>query len=355
MKKLVILQTSAPDYRKKLYMFIAQQLKQDFNLYSGKHYFEDSVKTDFSIGFINEVNNIFFFKNKFLYQTGKHWREVFKDNILVLEMNPRIISNWLILLIRKIINKKTVLWGHAWPRSGMGSKSDKLRHLMRLLGSKIIVYTETQQKELSSLIKNKPLAAAVNAVYYKKEMQCNAEGDIENIIYVGRLTKQKKPLFLLKGYHQALDLLPKTSKLFFVGEGEEKEHLSEYIATHNLQESVKLFGHISDYNILKSLYDTSILSVSPGYVGLSITQSFSFGVPMLVSKTENHSPEIEAVIESENSMFFETDNINDFSKQLLKFYDNKKFWISQREKICVYCKNKYSIESMGKTFIDLIK
>ena len=191
MKKLVIVQTSAPDYRKKLYLFIAKQLKQDFKLYSGNHYFEDSVKTDFSIDFIHEVKNNFFFKNKFLFQTGNHWSEVLKNNILVLEMNPRILSNWIILLIRKVLNKKTVLWGHAWPRSGKGSKSDKLRHLMRLLGSQIIVYTKTQQKELSGLMKNKPIVPAVNAVYYKKEMQFEVGGAIKNIIYFNHFLSKK--------------------------------------------------------------------------------------------------------------------------------------------------------------------
>lgn len=355
MKKLVILQTSTPDYRKKLYFFIKQQLSDDFSLYSGRRYFEDSVKTDFSIDFINEVKNNFFLKNKILFQTGKHWSEVLKKNILVLEMNPRILSNWIILLIRKGLNRKTVLWGHAWPRSGKRSKSDKLRHFMRLLGSQIIVYTKTQEKELTGLMKTKPVVAASNAIYYKNEMEVNMLGDIDNIIYVGRLTEAKKPLFLLKGFHNIIDSLPKGSKLIFVGEGEEKERLNEYITEHNIERRVLLLGHINDYSSLKSLYDSALLSVSPGYLGLSITQSFGFGVPMLISRKENHSPEIEAVIDGENSMFFETDEIQSFGKELINFYSNKSFWISQRIGICEYCKNNYSIESMGKTFIDLIK
>ena len=270
-------------------------------------------------------------------------------------MNPRILSNWIILLIRKGLNRKTVLWGHAWPRSGKRSKSDKLRHFMRLLGSQIIVYTKTQEKELTGLMKTKPVVAASNAIYYKNEMEVNMLGDIDNIIYVGRLTEAKKPLFLLKGFHNIIDSLPKGSKLIFVGEGEEKERLNEYITEHNIERRVLLLGHINDYSSLKSLYDSALLSVSPGYLGLSITQSFGFGVPMLISRKENHSPEIEAVIDGENSMFFETDEIQSFGKELINFYSNKSFWISQRIGICEYCKNNYSIESMGKTFIDLIK
>ena len=112
-KRLIILQTTAPDYRKKLFSFLKQKLKQNFGLYAGDHYFESSVKTDRTITSAKNVKNIFLFRNKLLYQTGKIWREVLGDNVIVLELNPRIISNWLILLIRKLLNKKTVVWGHA--------------------------------------------------------------------------------------------------------------------------------------------------------------------------------------------------------------------------------------------------
>ena len=45
---------------------------------------------------------------------------------------------------------------------------------------------------------------------------------INNIIYVSRLTKNKKPLFLLKAFNAALKDLPEKVNLIIVGEGEEK-------------------------------------------------------------------------------------------------------------------------------------
>ena len=153
MKNLVIIQTVVPDYRKGFFDAIEKALDQHFELYGGDFYFEKSVKSDCTIP-KKRTKNYFIFNNKLLFQTGI-WHLLFEDVILVLEMNPRILSNWVFLIIRKIINRKTVLWGHAWPRKSAFSKSDNIRNLMRLLANKIIVYTRQQQHELKTKMPKK--------------------------------------------------------------------------------------------------------------------------------------------------------------------------------------------------------
>ena len=129
--------------------------------------------------------------------------------------------------------------------------------------------------------------------------------------------------------------------------------MDNFIHKHNLNTRVSMFGHVDDYETLKQLYSSSLLSVSPGYVGLSITQSFGFGVPMLVSKDENHSPEVEAVQENMNAVFFKTDDMKSIDEQILNFYKNKNYWLNQRDSIVERCKKQYSIEAMSNTFIEV--
>lgn len=351
MKKLVILQTVVPDYRKKVFNYINEELGAFFSLYAGEQYFEKSIKSDQTISFRETLKNLYFFKRKFLFQTGM-WNEVIADNIMVLEMNPRILSNWLILVLRKMFKKQTLLWGHAWPRSGSKGKADFLRHLMRSLGSQIVVYTETQKTELKKKMPEKPIFSAPNSVFYKEEMSfINDENSCYNIIYVGRLIKSKKPMVLIKAFEQAIKHIPENCNLLIVGDGPERNSLEEYIERTSLSKRIKTFGHISEYETLKKLYDTSIISVSPGYIGLSVTQSFGFGVPMIVSKDENHSPEIEAVIDGFNAVYFETDNVDSLSRILIDEIRNKKQWVAKREEICNFCKENYSVEVMARHFI----
>ncbi|MCF7559602.1 glycosyltransferase [Sabulilitoribacter multivorans] len=355
-KEYIILQTVAPDYRSKLYYYIKQEFGEAFAVYAGLEYFETTVKTDQSISGFKQIKNHFLFNRTFLIQTGM-WKDVIKCKILVMEMNPRIISNWITLIVRKFLNKKTILWGHAWPRSGSQSKTDKLRKIMRGLGDSIIVYTKSQKEELVAAEPHLKVNFAPNALYFKNEMVVGNQNpkEINHLIYVGRLTPLKKPKLLLQAFHKALPNLEDNIKLVFVGDGEERPDLEAYVEKHNLEGKVILTGHISDYSKLAEFYSKALFSVSPGYIGLSVTQSFGFGVPMLVSKTENHSPEIEAVIKNENALFFETDNLESLKNKILGIYQNKQSWMQKREDISNYCKEKYSINAMGNTFIKLFR
>ena len=76
---------------------------------------------------------------------------------------------------------------------------------------------------------------------------------------------------------------------------------------------------------------------------------------MLISKNENHSPEIEAVIEQENAIFFNTGDVDDFSLKLQSIYASKNEWIDKREQIVDFCKKNYSVEAMAQVFINLIE
>lgn len=349
MRKLVFIQTVVPDYRKGFFASLASVLGDNFALYGGAHYFEKTVVTDKSIPH-TAIRNVYLLKARFLIQLGV-LPLVTSNDLLVLELNPRIITNWLLLLFRALLRKKTVVWGHAWPRKGQQAKSDVLRHWMRKLAVAIVVYTEKQKTELQLKMPNKKILAAPNALFTTAQMTPVTNNPL-HLIYVGRLTKAKKILFLVDAFKQVLPSLAEDVQLLIVGDGEEKERVLAYLTHHNLEDRVKVYGHISDYNRLKELYSTSIFSISPGYVGLSITQSLGFGVPMLISRDENHSPEIEAAIIGENALFFETDTINSFCQRVLDVYQDPSFWIDKREAIASRCARDYSLETMGGVFID---
>ena len=354
MKKLVIIQTVAPDYRKAFFNEIRHRLNDDFELYSGESYFEKSVVTDKSMA-LRSCKNHYFARRQVLFQTGI-WHLLFLKAVLVLEMNPRIVSNWIFLIVRRVLGRKTVLWGHAWPRKGAQSSSDRLRHLMRMLGNVIITYTKNQKKELHQKMPNKKIIAAPNALYTSSSMCGIREAAVpKNMIYVGRLTLQKKPFFLVRAFIEALPYLPLDMNLIIVGDGDEKQKIQDFIADNKVKDRVILKGHLSAINDLYDLYSSSLLSVSPGYVGLSVTQSFGFGVPMLVSRNEKHSPEIEAIEEGKNAVFFETDSVLSFRESVVQIVNNKALWIAHRKGIQENCKANYSVEAMAKVFINLVQ
>ena len=353
MRKLVIIHTVTPDYRTVFFKNIYNSLQGRFELYSGDSYFEPTVTSHKTIK-RKRVKNIFLFNRKLLFQKGI-WHLVFINDVIVLELNPRIISNWIFLFVRWVFNKQTYSWGHAWGRKGINSRTDFLRSFMRKLSDGVIVYTNKQKTELQNKMPQKKIISAPNSLFSRSDMILSEdEGIREDIISVCRLVPTKKILFLVKSFMKGIEKLPINTNLIIVGDGDEKGKIEKFVNDHRLTDRVKLLGHISDYNQLKELYSKAYFSVSSGYIGLSVTQSFGFGVPMLVSKDENHSPEIEAVIAGKNAVFFKTDDEEDFIRKIVKVFEECNYWNKERKNILELCKENYSSEAMAKVFIDLV-
>ena len=223
MKKLIIIQVVSPDYREKFFEHLQKTLGNSFCLYSGDEDFQKTIKPEHKILKIKIINK-FLFDRSFLFQLGSHWRELFKKNIIVIGLNPRIISNWIFLVLRRPLGLKTYVWGHAWPRKGPNSKTASIRHLMQRFASSTITYSEAQKKELKAKYPKLRVLSAPNALYPQNEMGGleSTMDVVKNIIYVGRLVAAKKPLFLVKAFHKLLDL---DTNLIIVGDGPERKKI----------------------------------------------------------------------------------------------------------------------------------
>ena len=352
--RLVIQQVIVPDYRIKFFQLLKQHFK-DFIIVAGELDFSCSPKTDSKAWqFCKKLNQFFYLNQSFLFQFGA-LKKTFSAEAVILNANLRIISNWLILIIRKLIFKKTILWGHA---TGKNNIPKCVKNLFFTLSSGFICYTNKDAEFLKSNFYNINCWVAPNACLNKEECHpCELESSAANfIIYVGRLIKAKKVDVLIRALRNAIDknYLPNEVRLLIVGDGIERNNLIELVKELNLIDRVIFKGHIQDTSVLRKLYGSSFCSVSSGYVGLSATQSFSFGIPMIVSKDEPHSPEIEACQAGFNCKFFQTDNVDDLACKLSAFYSEREHFFRLRNQISEFTAENYSFEAMRDTFIQAI-
>ena len=340
------------DYRANFYDLVIKHFGSRFHLLTGTETFVPSVASDFKLGSnMSVVQNRFFFNRRLMFQHGVIGLCV-KAEVAVLVMNPRVLSGWIILLIRKFLGKKTVLWGHAWPRAGKHARTVRVRGWMCSLADVILAYTQTEAAELLEVMPGKTIIAVPNALYYKREMTPAHDGQAPtNFIYVGRLVAEKKPELLLNAYATLVDRLPRTCNLVFVGSGPMQEYLARRTAELGLSDRVRFTGHIADVQQLREFYSRAIASVSPGYVGLSLIQSLGFGVPMVIADDEPHAPEIEAVREGENARFFTADSVESLARELMCFTGEGQYWYEKREEIAKFARDRYSSEAMATEFI----
>jgi glycosyltransferase involved in cell wall biosynthesis len=124
------------------------------------------------------------------------------------------------------------------------------------------------------------------------------------VLYVGRLIASKKVDLLVRGFAEALPDLPDAVVLTIIGDGPERSALEALATEEGVGDRVEFTGPLTDETELAPYFNTSLVSVSPGYVGLSIIHSMAYGIPMLVADNEPHSPEIVALRPDANGVYF---------------------------------------------------
>jgi glycosyltransferase involved in cell wall biosynthesis len=352
-RRLVVLLTAAPAYREEWVDELCEQLGQRITLVVGSAHFSPGMVTAISQRpQLREASNVFLLRRRFLWQRRVLRAGVGAD-VAVLEFNPHILSNWAVLVARRLLRRRTVLWGHAWSRAGRESRSNPLRLFMCRFANAVVVYTNTGRDELAVALPSRPVYAAPNAIVRAAEMQpAETQPGAASFIYSGRFVQSKKPELALRAFAEIIERLPAKSRLIMIGDGSLRPGLEQQSRNLGIDQRVEFTGTVFEYEQLRQLYSQSIATLSPGYVGLSMTQSHAFGLPMIYSVDEPHAPEIEAAREDFNALAFETDDSAALAAAMLDVADHREHWIDRRSAISEACREQYSVEAMARGFLD---
>jgi len=342
--------SSLATYRLPVMQLVCDHFGNRLRIFAGDRAYDTSIRL-IEPGALHQVTlrNIFLPSQLLLQNidSGAYLR----CDVLLLDLNPRMLHAWPILIMRRLLGRRTVLWGHAWPRAGRTSLSEPLRHVMRGLATALVAYTESQAADLRIAHPGKEVYAAPNALYRRADCIFDATTHRDSVVYVGRLTATKKPLLLIKAFDRLASEDP-LIRLTIVGDGAQLDGVKAAAHTSPHASRISVMGHVSDQDRLREIYAKAIVSVSPGYVGLAATQSFAFGVPMIISRTEPHAPEIEAAVDGKNSAFFITDDVCDLARTLKSVISEQDVWHSRGPGISRQCGEAYSVERMAEGVIE---
>ncbi len=319
---------------------------------AGSQYFDPSVVTDPRTPHLVLVSNWFLAGRRLLIQRLPLCAVLAPETVIA-EMNPRIVTTWAVLVLRRAIRRRTVLWGHAYSHWRPAGSPSTGRRLMRRLANAVVVYTESEAKELRAAEPYTSVIVASNASLRRSEMGArDATSDVTDFVYVGRLVEAKKPALLVRAFVDALPRLPVAAKLVIVGDGPERPGLERLARQHGVESRVRFLGHVSDLEALRDVYRGALASVSPGYVGLSLIQSLSFGVPMIIADDEPHSPEVEAAIPGENMVWFRADTVSDLAATLVDMSNSAARWLAGAEGISARCRQRYSVDAVAERLLE---
>ncbi|HZP83940.1 MAG TPA: glycosyltransferase family 4 protein [Chthonomonadaceae bacterium] len=242
-------------------------------------------------------------------------------NIIIAEFNPRIISNIAAFFQAKRQKLKFIWWGHGIrPRS-----SDTAIRIYRWLAQHadaIILYTQAAADQLTAhgVPKNKIFVAwnSIDIDEIDSLVQHLPMTRRNRVLFIGRLIPEKKPGLLIEAFANASSRLSSDIVLTLVGDGPERTNLERLVRQFNIDDRVEFVGSTYNQDQLAPYFNTSWISVSPGYIGLSAIHSMAFGVPMLVADKEPHSPEIAVVEDGKNAVFFRANDTKDMAQHLIR-------------------------------------
>ncbi|MGN2615662.1 glycosyltransferase family 4 protein [Aliivibrio fischeri] len=158
------------------------------------------------------------------------------------------------------------------------------------------------------------------------------------VVMVGRLWEQKNPMCLV---YAAEMLLKKYSdiNIDFIGDGDLRDTMQNYLNKNNLSNNIKILGWINDVDKLLPKYDLFVLPSLWEGMPLAILEAQSCGLPAVVSDIPGNS---DLIHNNLNGFVFAKNDASDLSSKIEMIYLSvdlkKEMSLKARDIVC----DKYS-------------
>jgi glycosyltransferase involved in cell wall biosynthesis len=355
MTKYRILQTCVPPYRLALFDALAASLGEEFEVVAGDRFFDPSIRTSAAgRAWYRRCSNHFLAGDRLLWQSGAVMKDM-SSGALVVEGNPRSLRTWLLLRQAKLHCQRTAVWGHALGRRAAVQSMGAGRRRMFGMAGTIICYCYTEKEPLQRIFPNKQILVAGNAALAEADCYPIAASPLArtDILFLGRLVPDKKPLLLLRALQLAQKVEPEIGAVI-IGDGSERDVCQEFSVQAGLR-GVKFVGAEFQQQALRRWAKTCFMMASPGYVGLSVLHAQGFGLPVVYSKSEPNAPEVEVLVEGFNAITFNADAPESLAGVLVKFYRERFDWFARADEFCRVVRERYSLEHMSKQFLTFFR
>tara|TARA_B100001057_G_C22734927_1_gene905404 strand:+ start:120 stop:1268 length:1149 start_codon:yes stop_codon:yes gene_type:complete len=216
--------------------------------------------------------------------------------------------------------------------------------------SMVFCNTEEQKKELvtKNIFTGNKVKVLYDPVYSIKEvLKQRTSGSIDsdfkknNIIMVGRLTKQKNFAIFIKAVEQLYKKNLLKFNTYIFGSGEDKEKLEELIKRLQLEKNIFLMGskkNIHKYYSQSKLFILTSLWEDPGFV---LVEAVLNNLPIISSNCKNGPEEI--IKGTNGGILFENNNIEDLRNKIIEYLSLNESEINKKKIISKKNIKRYSL------------
>ncbi|MDR3576518.1 MAG: glycosyltransferase family 4 protein [Anaerolineaceae bacterium] len=292
--RLGLQQRVLPGYRLPLFEALAESCPKGFALFAGLPRLEESIAGDAlpkNVRFTRAENHHLFKGPLYLcWQTGLiPWLEDWQPEVIILEANPRYLSNpiaqrWMHQRSRPVIG-----WGLGAPPVHGSFAQMRSARRQRFLSNfdALITYSQRGAQEYRQVgFPADKIFVAANAVAPRptwampeRPLQLGSKKPV--VLFVGRLQDRKRVDLLIKACAELpLALQP---ELQIVGDGPVRPALEKL--AREVFPSAHFYGSRFGSE-LDSIFKDADLFVLPGTGGLAVQQAMSFGLPVMVAEAD---------------------------------------------------------------------
>ncbi|HAR62909.1 MAG TPA: hypothetical protein DCS13_05530 [Candidatus Margulisbacteria bacterium] len=362
MNNIVIVEQLIPHYREQFFQDL-QNSVSDMNDIYVLH--SSHNKSAFIVNNIHSFNNIYVHNYKFCWF---NFQNIIcpllrlRPQIIITDHNPYNLTNYLLILLRKIFRFKLMFWGHGGSNKFSLEDNLKIKNYFHRLfiksSDKYLAYTEGVAKRILPFTSNGRIVNVKNTINVEAMILVRKSLQSVDVIkqqlglsypyyitYIGRLYKEKRADIVLEVYQQLKSRYD--IGVIIIGDGEEAERLKA------ISDNRVLFtGNIGDWNISgKYLYCSNIVFI-PGDIGLAINHSFAFGTPVLtqehvLGKSPNHGPEYSYLIDKYNGRICQNGSLESMTECAIDLIENT---VGYKKNVEQYIDSNLHLEDMVDAF-----
>lgn len=175
--------------------------------------------------------------------------------------------------------------------------------------------------------------------------------NIENIIMVGRIEKQKRFDLMIDATKQLISIGYNVRVSIF-GMGSQEKELNEYIEKNGLTEKCKIAGRTT--NIEQELRNSDLFVMTSDYEGMpnALMEAMATGIPVISSDCRTGPKTL--IQDGLNGLLFKTGDLNDLIENVKKMLDNPQYAEEMGRRARDFMRNCFTSDHTVAAFDDMI-
>lgn len=305
---------SAPEYRSSLFSSLANDPRIEFAIacgrespYPGIVSYWPAERSVVSFELHNTVWSVC--GKRVIIQRGVTdvLRQYRPDCLIMLGVDPAIVSNVPLFLEARRRGIATLWWGHGtW--GNQGRLGQRLRSLFYHKADGVLVYDERgRQRMIDDGIpphRVHVVGNCLNGESYSSLQTAPLPADPVRLVLSGRIVARKRVDILIEALAE-LDARGMNVELDIIGDGPERASLERIASACGIRARLHFHGAVYG-DAADAIIRQAHIGVIPSAAGLSVIHYMANGLPVIAGHDRSrHGPEISAVVDGITGRFFE--------------------------------------------------